>query len=372
MRIALVSDCYPPRLGGIESQVHGLAHALVQAGHDVSVLTATPEGDERGDRISIDQGVLVRRLTINLPFDLPVNPFAEHILRSDLPRYDAVHIHTGIVSPFARMATDVCVSLGIPAIVTWHCMLSDAPWYGLVNPIRDWARAGLILTAVSGPAAQHIEMLAHSQVVVSTLPNLIDSEPWDSVRTSRPGLSHTLSPLRVVTATRLTRRKRVLALADLIRTARSRGADLELHIFGDGPLRRRLTRNESSGIICHGRVDADALAQAYANADVFVSPVVKEAFGIAALEARASGLPVIYRAGSGISEFITHATDGLRVSSDDEMAAALTMLSRHPARWERLQRGAMSGTTLTWQRGLGKYIRLYEAARSVRPAGFSH
>lgn len=365
MRIALVSDCYPPRLGGIESQVHGLARALVRAGHDVTVLTATPEGDERGDRISIDEGVLVRRLTINLPFDLPVNPFAEQILRSDLPRYDAVHIHTGIVSPFARMATDVCMSLGIPAILTWHCMLSDAPWYGMVNPVSEWARAGLILTAVSGQAAQHIETLANSEVVVSTLPNLINDEPWDSVRTSRPRLSHRLSPLRVVTATRLTRRKRVLALADLIRTARSRGADLELHIFGDGPLRRRLTRDENSGIVCHGRVDADALAQAYANADVFVSPVIKEAFGIAALEARQSGLPVLYRRGSGVGEFITHGVDGLVLDSDNEMSAALAMLSRHPGRLARLQRGAASSTALTWQCGLDAYIRLYRTAARV-------
>lgn len=363
MKIALVSDCYPPRLGGIESQVHGLARALVRAGHDVTVLTATPEGDERGDRLYIHEGVLVRRLTINLPFDLPVNPFAEQILRGDLPRYDAVHIHTGIVSPFARMATDVCVSLGIPAIVTWHCMLSDAPWYGLVNPVSDWARAGLILTAVSRQAASHVEALASSEVVVLTLPNLINGEPWDSVRTSRRRLSHSLSgPLRAVTATRLTRRKRVLALVDAVHTARSRGADVELHIFGDGPLRRRITREEGAGIVCHGRVNAETLAHAYANADVFLSPVIKEAFGVAALEARQSGLPVLYRRGSGISEFITHGVDGLVLDSDNEMSAALAMLSRHPRRLARLHRGAASGTALTWERGLEAYMWLYRTA----------
>ena len=37
MRIALVSDCYPPRLGGIEAQVHDLAGRLVGAGHEVEV-----------------------------------------------------------------------------------------------------------------------------------------------------------------------------------------------------------------------------------------------------------------------------------------------------------------------------------------------
>ncbi|MDO5728694.1 MAG: glycosyltransferase family 4 protein [Actinomycetaceae bacterium] len=361
MRIALVSDCYPPRLGGIESQVQGLAYALADAGHAVTVLTATPEGEERGDRVTYDGSVVVRRLTINLPFDLPVNPFANQILRAELPRYDVVHIHTGIVSPFARMATDLCVEARIPAIVTWHCMLSDAPWYGLANPVRQWAEAGLILTAVSRAAARQIEAIAGEDVVVSTLPNLIADQPWESTRLLRSRrLSHGSGPLKVVTASRLTRRKRVMALVPIVRTAIERGANLELHVYGDGPLRRRLSLAERTlPIYLHGRVEAADLAREYGETDVFVSPVVKEAFGIAALEAKASGLPVVYRHGSGISDFISHGLDGLRVGSDDEMAAALTMLSNHPRRLARLHSGAVRPPALTWTRGLEKYLDLY-------------
>lgn len=361
MRIALVSDCYPPRLGGIESQVHGLAHALAAAGHAVTVLTATPEGEERGDRITYDGSVVVRRLTINLPFDLPVNPFADQILRSELPRFDVVHIHTGIVSPFARMATDICVQTRVPAIITWHCMLVDAPWYGLANPVRQWAEAGLILTAVSREAARQVEAMAGEGVVVSTLPNLINDEPWESTRRLRASrLSHGSGTLKLVTATRLTRRKRVMALVPMMRTAIERGADVELHIYGDGPLRRRLSLAERTlPIVVHGRIDAATLAREYATADVFVSPVVKEAFGIAALEARAAGVPVVYRQGSGISEFISHGVDGLRVASDDEMAAGLTMLSNHPRRLARLHERALQPPGLTWTRGLERYLDLY-------------
>lgn len=361
MRIALVSDCYPPRLGGIESQVHGLAHALAAAGHYVTVLTATPEGEDRGDRITYDGAVVVRRLTINLPFDLPVNPFATQILCSQLPHFDVVHIHTGIVSPFARMATDISVEARIPAIVTWHCMLSDAPWYGLANPVREWAEAGLILTAVSREAARQIEAIAGDAVVVSTLPNLINEQPWESTRHLRTSqLSHGSGTLKLVTATRLTRRKRVMSLVQIMRTAIERGADLELHVYGDGPLRRRLSHAQRAlPIYVHGRIDAATLAREYATADVFVSPVIKEAFGIAALEARASGLPVVYRRGSGISEFISHGVDGLRVSSDDEMAAGLTMLSNHPARLARLHERALRPPGLTWTSGLEKYLDLY-------------
>ena len=41
MRVALLSDCYPPRLGGIETQVRDLGRQLLAAGHEVHVYTAT-------------------------------------------------------------------------------------------------------------------------------------------------------------------------------------------------------------------------------------------------------------------------------------------------------------------------------------------
>ena len=42
MRIVHISDCYAPRLGGIETQVRALAMRQAEQGHEVHVLTATP------------------------------------------------------------------------------------------------------------------------------------------------------------------------------------------------------------------------------------------------------------------------------------------------------------------------------------------
>lgn len=50
MKVALLSDCYLPRLGGIEVQVHDLAGQLRAHGHEVEVFTATPgsHGERHG------------------------------------------------------------------------------------------------------------------------------------------------------------------------------------------------------------------------------------------------------------------------------------------------------------------------------------
>lgn len=365
MRIALVSDCYPPRLGGIETQVSSLARALVTNGHEATVITATPAGPERGEHTETVDGVRVTRLTVRLPGELPVNPWAKPRLTELLAAFDAVHIHTGIVSPFARLATTACLEVGRRAVITWHCHLGDArAWYRFVNPLQQWHEAGMVLTAVSRAAADAIERAARGRVAVGVLPNLIEREPWDAIRRGdHPSAGR--RGLRLVTATRLAGRKRVVPLARLVGRAAQK-APMSLDIFGDGPQREEVGRLIRLGapVTLRGRVGPAELAAAYREADVFVSPVVKEAFGIAALEARAAGVPVIYRAGSGVEEFIEHGVAGLRVESDEEMSAALAMLASSPERLAALREHTLATpVTHTWQEGLGQFVAAYRSVQ---------
>ncbi len=82
----MLTDCYPPRLGGIESQVRDLSRQLVRAGHEVEVFTATagPHGERGGHTSTGDDGVTVHRLAIPLPGGIPVNPFAPREVRRRL------------------------------------------------------------------------------------------------------------------------------------------------------------------------------------------------------------------------------------------------------------------------------------------------
>ena len=52
--------------------------------------------------------------------------------------------------------------------------------------------------------------------------------------------------------------------------------------------------------------------------------------GIAALEARTVGLPIVGRAGSGVAEFVADDVNGYLAESDDDMVRCLTSLVIHP------------------------------------------
>jgi glycosyltransferase involved in cell wall biosynthesis len=105
---------------------------------------------------------------------------------------------------------------------------------------------------------------------------------------------------------------------------------MRLDLFGEGPergrLERRVTQRGLDWVHLPGRVTREQLRQAYWDADVYLTPVRLEAFGIAALEARTAGLPVLARSGSGIGDFIEDGVNGFLGDEDESLAAALADL----------------------------------------------
>lgn len=371
MRIVHVSDCYPPRTGGIETQVRDLALAQAAAGHEVHVLTATlGEHGERGGAVERDGAVLVHRLGARVPFGLPVNPAAPPRVRALLAelRPDVVHVHAGVLSPFAYDGARVAVDAGLPVTVTWHCMLDGTvPAMRAVAGATRWGTAPIALSAVSAAAAERVAAVFDRPVGV--LPNGMDLQRWHPPVQPPPAGG----PLRCVATMRLAPRKRGPALIRVLADAVGQvGAHaIRLDVLGDGPVRAAMERQARRAglgevVRLHGRVDRDRLRGLYAQAHVFCAPAELEAFGIAALEARASGLVVVARRGTGIAEFVTDGVDGLLVADDAAMARALVRLVREPGLLDRLQGAARStAPTQDWAGALAAAGEQYAAARAA-------
>ena len=162
----------------------------------------------------------------------------------------------------------------------------------------------------------------------SVLPNGIDVTRWAAGPVERPS-----GPLRLVTAMRLAKRKRPAALINVVARAEAMAGQgaITLTILGEGPERGRVERHvrehDLGWVRLPGRVPREELSERYAAADVYLSPARLESFGIAALEARTVGLPVIGRSGSGVGEFVRDGVNGLVVSSDSEMASSIASLA---------------------------------------------
>ncbi|GAA2876497.1 glycosyltransferase family 1 protein [Streptosporangium fragile] len=420
MRILHVSDCYLPRLGGIEVQVADLIRTQRQAGHHVEVATATPGEPLPG----------VRRIVAKLPFDLPVHPFGvRHMLRlMTARRPDVVHVHTGAISPFAWMGVRAAVRAGLPVVVTVHSMwdpVTRAVYRGL-RLLYGWNRWGLVGTAVSEAAAVPIRAVAGHGVPVHVVSNGLDVSAWrpagddpdparrepgaeergadlaghgpgaeergadlarrepDPARRAgsaggEPGSGRCATgaePVHVVAVGRLAPRKQPVRLLRLLKEARAQvphGTPMRATIVGDGPARSQMERylraNGMTGwVSLPGRYSRDRIRELLASADVFVAPAPRESFGLAALEARSAGVPVVARAQSGVADFVRPGKEGLLGGSFDGLVASVARLVRDRELRESIaaHNRETEPVRSSWPAVLEGFERCYEEARALK------
>jgi glycosyltransferase involved in cell wall biosynthesis len=360
-RIAHVTDAYLPRLGGIETHVDGLARHQQAAGDEVHILTSTPRSPvvPDADRPRVHRGS--RRA------------LREVLIRG---RFDVVHVHVSVFSPLAMSLSAAACLADLPVAVTVHSMWPDHQ--ALVRP----AGAGLRLASrpvawstVSHSAAGPLRHALGDGVPIHVVPNAVDVSWWRA----QDGLASwdvDGDEVVVTSLMRMVTRKRPVPLLRVLRDLRRQvPADLRLRVVlaGDGPqlghVRRLVGRWDMTGWVdLPGRLTrlrARALLQA---SDLYVAPADLESFGIAALEARAVGLPVVAKRAGGVGEFVTHGTEGLLVGSDAAMSRALARLvTQHGLRQQMAAHNAAVPPATTWQRAVAENAALYRRAAEIVP-----
>lgn len=370
MKVAHVSDCYLPRLGGIERQVHELATRQRDAGHDVVVVTSAP-----GDGCTEVDGIQISR-----PRSRGASPTRMHYEWTHAGSkavldggFDMVHVHASSFSPLAFVTAARASAARIPTVVTVHSLWAGAtPLFQGANLLARWGRWRVAWSAVSTPAAEPLRRILDHRTPVTILPNGVDPDEWKVTPLPR-------SPDRVVVATvgRLAVRKRPGPLLRMLREARSRlpeNVHLEALLVGDGPLRRPLERYIATAgmggwVSLRGRATHAELRDLYSGVDFYIAPATLESFGIAALEARCAGLPVVAHSRSGVSEFITDGQDGLLSGGDLDMVDSIVRLAGSPELREGMRAHACStAAPVSWPGILDATGLLYERARAIAGA----
>jgi glycosyltransferase involved in cell wall biosynthesis len=346
MKILHVTDSYLPTLGGIELHIRDLAVRQQAAGHDVAVAVRSGAAATEVDA--------VRR----------IDPSRPSWLIREAP--DVVHAHVSIVSPFALATARRAGRLGIPTVVTVHSLWTHVGRLPeLARDVCGMRRWNVTWTAVSERAAEPVhEVLG---VHVHVMPNAIDLDRWTPF-----GELPDEDPPRVLSVMRLTRVKRALPLLRTLHRVAAR-TELTATIIGDGPERvpmQRYLRSHglTDRVTLTGALDRTEIRRELAQASIFLAPAHRESFGIAALEARASGVPVVASARSGVATFVQHRTDGLLGHDDRELGEHLHTLLDDSQLRERIARHNRAVTPrFGWGEALDRTAELYEHAAATAP-----
>lgn len=129
-------------------------------------------------------------------------------------------------------------------------------------------------------------------------------------------------------AGRISPEKNIGLLVELMELlSADRSHDFRLLVAGAGPqsewLKDETEKHFPGKIIQLGHVDKETLSNYYANSDVFVHPNPKEPFGIAPLEAMASGVPTVAPNSGGILSYATNENAWLVEPNGESFAAAI-------------------------------------------------
>lgn len=309
-RIAQVTDVFLPRLGGIETHVDDLVRHQRARGLDAVVLTPTT-----ADR---DDPPWVRRMPLSQACQV-------------ISQYDVAHVHISMLSPYGIGVARAAMAAGVPTVVTVHSMWAGAGGILRLATVVALRRWPVVWSAVSAATAETFARSIGPEPV-AVLSNAIDVTSW------RPGISATEAVddtgiVTLVSVMRLMPRKRPMKLLKIFEQVRALtpGRHVQLLIVGDGPQRRRIERYVARrglgpDVRMTGRLPRGELLAQLCSASIYVAPAPKESFGIAALEARSAGLPVVAHRVSGVGEFIRDRVDGMLVAGDDEMSVAIADL----------------------------------------------
>jgi glycosyltransferase involved in cell wall biosynthesis len=128
-------------------------------------------------------------------------------------------------------------------------------------------------------------------------------------------------------------------------------------------MERRIARiGLGEDVILLGATPRAALRDLYASSDVFVAPAIREAFGIAALEARCMDLPVIAMRHAGPARFVRDGVSGLLADDDSAFALHMTALALDDGLRGRLALPDRGLARYAWSDVVEDNVRCYDAA----------
>jgi phosphatidyl-myo-inositol dimannoside synthase len=329
-RTLVVTNDFPPRVGGVQQYVERLVAGL--PADRVAVLAPVWPGWRDHDEA---QPYAIERWPEQ--FLWPTRHLERRVvaLASD-HRADVVLFGHGFPLPWIAPGL---AARGIPSVALTHgaeVWIARTP--GLAAAQRRGLRACRAVTSVSAHTGDLMRAALGEPPPLTVLYPGVDGARFAPTVEGRPvrerfGLDG--RPL-VVCVSRLVPRKGQDVLIEAMRSVRARVPDAALLLVGDGPERDALTRaaaTEPSGAVTlAGEATAEDLPAFYAAADVFAMPCRSrfagfeiEGLGIVFLEAAASGKPVVAGRSGGAEEAVVDEQTGLLVEGAEPKAVALAM-----------------------------------------------
>jgi glycosyltransferase involved in cell wall biosynthesis len=331
MRIAYVTETYPPELNGVSLTVERTVRFLRSRGHNVELIRPRQPGetalDANDELRTVGCAIPVYR---ELRFGLArVAPLVRRFQRT-LPEI----VHLATPGPLAWSALAAARSLGIPTTSDFRTNFHQYSRYygvgafattvlGLLRRFHNLTQRTFVPTRAAARELGRAEF--HNLTMVG---RGVDTEHFAPTR-RRAALRREwgagAAPVLLMVG-RIAPEKNVELGLRAFEQARAAHPGTRLVVVGDGPARSRLQAAHPEARFVGVQRGAE-LAAHYASADLFLFPSLSDTFGNVVMEALASALPVVSFAVAAPAEHVDDGVSGRLVAPDDEAAFIAAVVS---------------------------------------------
>lgn len=324
--LVVVTQCFPPDVGGIEGLMGGLARELAAAGETVVVLADGKAG-------AVDRGGAFRVERFAGP--RPLRRLRKALRLRRLAAGGAVR--AVFADSWKSMETAGLFGRPSPPMAM-ICFAHGSEYPAAPSPrkrrrIRAALASASLVIANSRFTARRVAAVTGEdpRIVVRALPIDPPAEPSATDADAAAALWATGRP-RLLTVARLEPRKGVDATIAAVARLAGRYPDLRYVVAGDGADRVRLADLAAAAgvadrVVFAGRVGAGLKTALLRGADLFVMPnrtvgASEEGFGLVFVEAALEGLPAIAGRAGGVGDAVDDGTTGRLVDGEDPDAVA--------------------------------------------------
>jgi glycosyltransferase involved in cell wall biosynthesis len=328
LRIALVTETYPPEVNGVALTVARIAEGLRQRGHDLQLVRPRQAADGPAQDGHCHRELLVHGAPIpcypHLRLGLPAGRALRTLWRNRRP--DLVHIATE--GPLGWSALRAARELDIAVTSDFRTNFQAYSGHYRMGWLRGVIAAYLRhfhnrtgCTMVPTEALQaELQSAGFERTVV--VARGVDTQRFNPAQRSEAlrrqwGVAEGDSVVLYVG--RLAAEKNLELLLQAFGAMQQINPRLHLVLVGDGPLRAALHERCPAAVFA-GQRGGDDLASHYASADLFLFPSLTETFGNVTPEAMSSGLPVLAFDHAAAGQLIEHGESGWLAAHGDSAA----------------------------------------------------
>lgn len=368
MKIALYTEVFLPKIDGVVTRILRTLDNLQTLGHEVVVFApGNPPTSYAGHAVVPVHSVSFKPWYPEIKLGLPTGRIATTMAQF---RPDVVHA----VNPVWLAAYGVLSARrrDLPLLSSFH---TDIPHYAdalglhFLRPSSEtWLRwlhnQSEVNLCTSGPMVDRARSVGVRDV--DLWPKAVDTVDYHPSK-ANPSLrarltdGHPEDPL-IVYVGRVSKEKNLDQLIEPMH----RLPNARLAIVGSGPHKNHLEKQfAGTNTVFTGYMSGAELAAAYATADVFAFPSQSETLGLVALEAFASGVPVVGARAGGIPFVIDHGRTGFLVEPGDaeDLTARLAQLIENPELRTGMGAAARAEALKhSWDASTRKLVDYYEVA----------